>query len=327
MIGLTTTIPLEILHAAGTPAVDLNNLFITDPAPHALIDAAERDGFPRNCCSWIKGLYGTALREGVSEMIAVSEGDCSNTKALMEVLQLKGIKAYHFSFPSEQTEAAMAAELDRLAAHVGAGQERIQQSWKRLNRIRNRVHEIDRLTWQTDQVTGGENHLYQVCTSDMNGDADAFLQQVEQFLLTAQAREPLPQKLRLGYMGVPPICNDLYSQLEDQGARVVFNEVQRQFSMPQACTTLAQQYTRYTYPYSIHGRLADIQQQIETRHIHGMIHYVQSFCYRQIEDIVVRQTLPIPILTLEGDQPGPLDARNRIRIESFIEMLKARYNL
>jgi benzoyl-CoA reductase/2-hydroxyglutaryl-CoA dehydratase subunit BcrC/BadD/HgdB len=51
---------------------------------------------------------------------------------------------------------------------------------------------------------------------------------------------------------------------------------------------------------------------------------VQAFCFRQIEDLIVRKRLKMPILTLEGDRPGPLDARTRIRLEGFIEMLKAR---
>ena len=30
----------------------------------------------------------------------------------------------------------------------------------------------------------------------------------------------------------------------------------------------------------------------------------------------------IPILTIEGDQPGKMDARTKLRIESFLDMLK-----
>jgi benzoyl-CoA reductase/2-hydroxyglutaryl-CoA dehydratase subunit BcrC/BadD/HgdB len=58
--------------------------------------------------------------------------------------------------------------------------------------------------------------------------------------------------------------------------------------------------------------------------VDGVIHYVQSFCFRQIEDLIVRRRLPVPVLTLEGDRPGKVDARTRIRIEGFLEMLKAR---
>jgi benzoyl-CoA reductase/2-hydroxyglutaryl-CoA dehydratase subunit BcrC/BadD/HgdB len=195
---------------------------------------------------------------------------------------------------------------------------------ERLERVRGKVHEIDRLNWQEDRVSGGESHYFQVCTSDMNGDVDAFEAEVDTFLAEAGRREPLRQGLRLAYIGVPPIFTDLYETLEGMGARVVFNETQRQFSMPYPVDSLVEQYRRYTYPYDIFTRLADIEEEIARRRVDGVIHYVQAFCFRQIEDLIVRKRLKMPILTLEGDRPGPLDARTRIRLEGFIEMLKAR---
>jgi benzoyl-CoA reductase/2-hydroxyglutaryl-CoA dehydratase subunit BcrC/BadD/HgdB len=69
MVGFTTTIPLEILVAAGRRPVDLNNIFITDPDPQGLIEEAEFAGFPRNICGWIKGIYSVALSRGIREII------------------------------------------------------------------------------------------------------------------------------------------------------------------------------------------------------------------------------------------------------------------
>ncbi len=103
---------------------------------------------------------------------------------------------------------------------------------------------------------------------------------------------------------------------------MVFNEIQRQFSMPYESSDIVEQYLRYTYPYSIFCRLADIKAEIARRRIDGLIHYVQSFCFRQIQDIILRQEIKIPILTIEGDRPAPLDARTRLRLESFVEMLR-----
>ena len=62
--GFTTTIPLEILLAAGRTPVDLNNLFITGGKSLDLIETAEAEGFPRNVCNWIKGIYAAALESG-----------------------------------------------------------------------------------------------------------------------------------------------------------------------------------------------------------------------------------------------------------------------
>jgi benzoyl-CoA reductase/2-hydroxyglutaryl-CoA dehydratase subunit BcrC/BadD/HgdB len=324
IVGFTTTIPLEILIAAGRQPLDLNNAFITDPHPHRLIEEAEGAGFPRNTCGWIKGIYGVVLQRGLQEVIAVTEGDCSNTKALMEVLSLHGVTTIPFAYPYGRSAAAVAEQISQLAARFAVNAQQIEEARQALDHIRRQVHEIDRLTWQEDRVSGADNHYYQVCTSDMNGDPAIFAEEVDAFLTAARQRPPLAKGLRLAYIGVPPIFADLYQVLESSGARVVFNETQRQFSMPYAVDSLVEQYRRYTYPYDIFTRLEDIEAQMALRHIDGVIHYVQSFCFRQIEDLIVRRRLPVPVLTLEGDRPGKIDARTRIRIEGFLEMLKAR---
>jgi benzoyl-CoA reductase/2-hydroxyglutaryl-CoA dehydratase subunit BcrC/BadD/HgdB len=71
--------------------------------------------------------------------------------------------------------------------------------------------------------------------------------------------------------------------------------------------------------------MRDIRAEIQRRRIDGLIHYVQSFCFRQIEDLVLRSELNLPILTLEGDKPAALDARTRVRLETFIQMLKGKH--
>jgi hypothetical protein len=38
----------------------------------------------------------------------------------------------------------------------------------------------------------------------------------------------------------------------------------------------------------------------------------------------LKKSFGIPMLTVEGDQPAPLDSRNRMKIEVFIEMLRLR---
>jgi benzoyl-CoA reductase/2-hydroxyglutaryl-CoA dehydratase subunit BcrC/BadD/HgdB len=40
-----------------------------------------------------------------------------------------------------------------------------------------------------------------------------------------------------------------------------------------------------------------------------------------VEDILIREAVDLPILTLEADKPGKLDNRTRIRLEAFMEML------
>jgi len=322
-IGITTTIPVEVIFAAGKTPVDLNNIFITHPECSKLVEQAELAGYPRNICGWIKGLYSTILvDEEIDTLVAVTQGDCSNTHALMETLQLKGIKIIPFSYPFDRDQELLELQIDKFVQALGTSWEAVRTAKEELDQIRAKVHRLDQLTWQENLVSGFENHLYQVSCSDMMGEPQGFAEELDAFLAEVAERSPYKEEVRLGYMGVPPIVTDLYQYIEELGGRIVFNEVQRQFSMPYGVKDLVEQYRLFTYPYDIFGRIADIQREIERRKIDGLIHYTQSFCFRQIEDLIIRQKIGIPILTLEGDRPGPLDARSKIRIESFLELFR-----
>jgi benzoyl-CoA reductase/2-hydroxyglutaryl-CoA dehydratase subunit BcrC/BadD/HgdB len=323
-IGITTTIPVEVIFAADKVPVDLNNCFITSPQKEAYLAQAEAVGFPRNTCSWIKGIYGVTREAGITEVVAVTQGDCSNTHALMEVLQTTGVRIFPFAYPYDQDRQLLALQIARMMDHFGVTEDQVRAVKETLDRVRGKVHEIDRLTWEDGVVTGAENHLFLVSTSDMNGDWQGFENEADRFLTETRERRPLAADVRLGYLGVPPIFTDLYDCVEQLGGRVVFNELQRQFSMPFATNDIVEQYRQFTYPYSFFVRLKDIKEEVRRRQIDGLIHYAQSFCFRQIQDIILRQEIKLPILTIEGDRPAPVDARTRLRLESFVEMLRHR---
>jgi benzoyl-CoA reductase/2-hydroxyglutaryl-CoA dehydratase subunit BcrC/BadD/HgdB len=322
VIGITTTVPVEIIYAAGLRPVDLNNLFITSPHPSGLVARAESEGFSHNTCAWIKGIYAVVLERGIQEVIAVTGGDCSNTVALAEVLMRRGIRVIPFEYPFNRDREALADQMEKLRRALSARWPDIHKTKERLDRIRAKLEGLDRLTYRENRVTGGENHLYLVSSSDFNGDPDTFEADLDLFLDAARGREGRKDEIRLGYLGVPPIFSDLYECIESFGARVVYNEIQRQFSLPFRRKELVDLYLEYTYPYDINGRLADIERGIKERALDGLIHYTQTFCHRQIYDIVLRETFHMPILTLEGDRPGPVDNRTAFRIETFIEMLR-----
>jgi benzoyl-CoA reductase/2-hydroxyglutaryl-CoA dehydratase subunit BcrC/BadD/HgdB len=130
--------------------------------------------------------------------------------------------------------------------------------------------------------------------------------------------------LRLGFVGVPPIVPDIYACVESAGGLVVYNETQRQFAMPEEADSLAEQYSRYTYPYGIFARVEDVKRECERRALDGIIHYVQSFCFRRIEDRILRASVPVPVLTVECDLPGALSGQLATRLEAFVQMLEAR---
>ncbi len=321
-IGLTSTIPVEIIIAAGLKPVDINNLFIGSDNPERLVSQAESGGFPQNICSWIKGIYSSVLSNGLKNVIAVTGGDCSNTIALAEILAGRGVRVIPFDYPYNRDRALLTAQMDKLMLTLSTDWDSVEAARVRINRIRTRLKELDRLTFQENVITGFENHIFLVSSSDFMSDPDRFEKELDALLIEAGKRRPRSEEIRIGYLGVPPIFTDFYEYMESMGARVVFNEVQRQFSMPFDSEDIVEQYLLYTYPYGVEGRIADIKKAITERQLDGLIHYTQTFCFRQLYDIILREQLPVPILTLEGDRPGKIDSRTALRIETFIEILK-----
>jgi benzoyl-CoA reductase/2-hydroxyglutaryl-CoA dehydratase subunit BcrC/BadD/HgdB len=321
-IGITTTVPSEVIWAAGMIPVDLNNLFINSTHRDRYIKAAEHAGYPRNVCGWIKGIYGAlAVDAGIDTVIGVTQGDCSNTHALMETLQLRNFRAIPFAYPYDRDPETISREIGRLASELGTTLYEAERVRLLLEPLRRKLDRLDEMTWKENRISGQENHLWLVSSSDFNGDWREFEAKLDCFLAEASVRPPFCETVRLAFIGVPAILDDIYEVVEGYGARFVFNEVQRQFSMPERMGGLVQQYRAYTYPYDIFHRLSFITSELELRGVHGVIHYVQSFCHRQIEDLIIRKKINLPVLTIEGDQPGRVDERTRIRLQAFVEMI------
>lgn len=322
-IGVTTTVPIEILIAADYEVIDLNNIFVTSEDYSKYIDIAEREGFPKSCCAWKKGMYGVCVEHEIKELVGVTEGDCSNTKALEEVLDMQGVKIYPFAYPHGRKLEDVKRLLDNFMDMFDVNLSDVEKVRKRLNKARAKARKLDELTFINNKVSGFENHLYQVSCSDFNSNVDKFEEELYEKIEEIEKRSPIDKKIRLGYIGVPPMTCDIYDYVENFDAHFVYNEVQREFAFPRAdkAENIYEQYYDYTYPYDIKFRLKDIKKQIKERKIDGIIHYTQAFCYRQIEDIVMKKQLDIPVLNIEGDKLNFLDARTKLRLEAFLDML------
>ncbi len=322
-IGITTTIPQEIIWAAGHTPVDLNNIFVTSKDRKKYLTRARLDGYPRTICPWISGIYGAVLEErNIDALVIVTQGDCSNTHALAETLEDAGIEIIPFAYPYDGDIALLEGEMRKLARTLGADWNEIQRLYNNLRAPRDIARRIDEATWKDNKITGFENHLSLVSTSDFDGDISDWTARYSALLHSSKSKEAYKENIRLGYIGVPPIFPDIYDESEKYGARIVFNETQRQFSIPYPGDDFVSAYAKYTYPKSVFKRIDDISQEIETRKLDGIIHYTQSFCFRQIEDLLFRKYLKTPILTVEGESEFGIDERTRIRLEAFIEMLR-----
>jgi benzoyl-CoA reductase/2-hydroxyglutaryl-CoA dehydratase subunit BcrC/BadD/HgdB len=326
-VGFTTTIPVEVILSAGCIPVDLNNVFITSSNPQEFIDKAEEDGLPRNTCNWIKGIYTAVMKKNVDEVIAVTEGDCSNTHALIELFRDAKIPVYTFAYPYGMSEKYnfLKNEILELCNSLKTDIKAVLKKAEELKPLRDKLKLLDDLTIE-GKIDGFSNHLWLVSSTDFNSNVSKFKNDIDNIIKNAQLNEPKTKKIRIGFIGVPPIFSNIHRFVEEQDAQIVFNEIQRQFSIPSDSEDYVQKYIDYTYPYDIFYRLKDIKVQIKKRKINGIIHYVQSFCYRQIQDVIIKRELSVPVLTIEGNEPGEIDARTKIRIESFIEMLHGKLN-
>ena len=322
-VGISTTVPVEVVYAAGLKPVDLNNIFINSGAAEELVIEAEKRGFPRNSCAWTKGVYAAARGLGLERVVAVVQGDCANSHAMAERLQDHGLDVVPFSFPySPDDTRSLDMALERFASDLGTSLAEAHEWKARLDRVRALAHRIDALAWKENRVTGIEQHVWTISCSDFFSDPNRYAVDAQRFIEEAERRQPRADELRLGLLGVPPICDNFFAFLEEYGARIVFNEVPRQFAMPYETASLCEQYARYTYPHDIFRRIDDIRREISRRNVRGVVHYAQSFCHRQIQDAIIRRRLDVPVLTLECDRPGWMGMQAETRMEAFLEMLR-----
>ncbi|MBF0406924.1 MAG: 2-hydroxyacyl-CoA dehydratase [Candidatus Riflebacteria bacterium] len=321
ILGITSTIPIEIPIAAGRIVADLNNLFINSQSSEKYLKFAEEAGYPRTCCAWIKGIYGYVHIEQPGGMIFVTGGDCSNTQAMLETLIPELREIFIFAYPYPPDKAALKIEMERLCAEMGISLKQAEETGKRLSIIRKLLKELDILTWEDELVSGFENFQWLVSSSDFNSSPDLFESELRLFLDRVKKRNSRFSRIRLGLIGIPPVFSDFHDVVESLGAKIVLNEIPRQFAMLDTELDLVTRYHKFTYPYGVWPRIKDIAGEIEKRKINGLIHYTQSFCHRQIHDVLIRRELKIPVLTIEGENPSKIDQRTKLRIESFLEML------
>jgi benzoyl-CoA reductase/2-hydroxyglutaryl-CoA dehydratase subunit BcrC/BadD/HgdB len=327
-VGITSTIPIEVPLVADVNVVDMNNRFITSLNPKKLVQKAEQAGLSFNLCGWVKGLFSLGMGNDFDKIIVVDGGDCADLVALADFWEENGVDIIYFNYPKSRKWTEMKAALTNFTAEFDVTLEEASKAQVELSSIRSKLHELDRLTWQEGKVTGWENHLYLVQSSDFGGDPQLFDRALDKFIEEAVTRsdgfaQTEDDAPRLGFVGVPPIITDFYQRLEKLGGRIVYNETQHQFSMPYFGNDIVELYLKYTYPYGGRARLEFIQHEILKRKIDGLILYSENFCYKSIVNTYLKSHLDIPVIEIEGKSPEKMDARTQLRLEAFIEMLKA----
>jgi len=322
MIGFTAAIPLEILIAAGRQPVDLRQLFLASENPGELIDEAELAGFPVNCDPWLKGFYSCILRHGIREVIVVTNNQ-PGISELAALLSLHDVRVFPFTYPADRSAESLALEIKKLARHLGAAPADIDQARQQLNRIRGKINRIDRLF--REQQRGSSRQVIELllATCDMQGDPQAFADQVDSRLTELEHQPRRPQQLQLACIGEIPLCSNLYETLEEQGAAIIYCEQGRQAAMPFESDSLVEQYRQFTLPYDIFTRISFCRNDLDHTPTDGILLFSNSAPAQQIGEMLIRQQLRYPLLTLFNQRPGELDAANRMKLEGFLDTLRS----
>ena len=325
-VGIFSTIPVEVLFAAGLVPVDVNNLFVGHQDPAALLRVADAAGVPRNLCAWTRGLYGAAAAANLKRLVVVPRGDCTNNVTMARFLAAAGVTVAEFNYPLEEAdkEGHLAHELELFADQFGTRMAEVKRTFEDLRVVRQRLHEIDELNWQARRLPGAEARLLLLEATDMAGNPSLFLRRLERGLRRggklASSTGPT-----VAVFGVPNIIGGLVETLEDLGAFVALCETERDFAMLPPAATLEQQYLDYAYPYGIDARLARFTRELEVRRVDGLVLYAQAFCHHNLEQARVQRELAgIPTVVIEGDVPAGPTPRDRIRLETFVGLLLSR---
>ncbi|MCU6396826.1 hypothetical protein KW820_23160, partial [Enterobacter quasiroggenkampii] len=104
----------------------------------------------------IKGIYGVCIEENIREIVGAVEGDCSNTKALIELLSLRGVKIHPFSYPQSHKIEDVENEIRKFMKSFNVTEDAAEEVRKRLAKIRKLSKEIDKLTYKGNKTTGFE---------------------------------------------------------------------------------------------------------------------------------------------------------------------------
>lgn len=325
-VGLFSTVPVEVILAAGMVPQDVNNLFITNPDPGYLLRAADEAGVPRNLCAWTRGLYGATVANNLKAVVVVPCGDCSNNVTMAELLGRMGVRVIRFNYPvpGSDERGHLERELVELARKLGTTMAASSAMWEELKPVREMLRRVDVEGVAGGSIPAATARLLLLESTDFNGNPQLFSRRLSRGLDEA-SNAPSGGGPRIAVFGIPTILSDLGETLESMGARVVLWETERDFAMVEPAESLLDQYLGYAYPRGLEARLARFLPLLAERKVDGVLINSQSFCHHNLELQRVEAALAaFPTLVLESDVPSGVAARDRVRLEGFLSLARSR---
>ena len=309
IVGITALIPPELVYGCGWSPLDLNNQ----------IPFTTRRVGPK-LCAWT-ALWRDMVLGGdyqLDKLVVVAGGDCLNAMVDGQRLDLSGLDTHYFFYPFREDREAFEKELAGLANFLGGITE--PEAFHSIHRLKERGLELDRLRTKGKLPSDAFSQL--ISFSDLGGDPERFGRELDDYLVANRDREP-DFRHKVALLGVPPINHDFHAVCQELGLQVVFDELPYEFLRARGRTMeeLITTYMNYSFSRPLKYRLGLLRQELETRKVDGIIHYTQYACHHILEDGLLREELTQPLLTVQGDMPGPLSQQTRLRLEAFAEVL------
>ena len=184
----------------------------------------------------------------IRKVISVVQGIVATTRRSWRFFNRTASKPLPCVPALQNRQEVFARPVGKACRLPGVDYARAEEMKHCLDSVCAKIHEIDKLTWMEQPGNGrGKPHLDGICKR-FDGGLHGFRRTRLTILKIAQGRTPISHDLRIGVIGIPAICEDLYSFLTSLGGTRVFNEIQRQFSMPYQTKTLVEQYSHIRIP-------------------------------------------------------------------------------
>lgn len=313
-VGITALVPPEIIYGAGASAIDVNNL-----VPECGLSP------PSKLCAWTACWRELVLRGEVEvdSLVVVAGGDCHNALVDGQKLDRAGKRTHYLFYPFHGSESDMRGELESLAAFLGG--EVDERVFQRVHELKAIGLEVDRLRSE-GQLSATDAFKVLVSFSDLGGDVGVFEGRVRALVERAGEGDDAKDLPRMALVGVPPINPDLHEVAGSLGLHIVFDELPYEFVRlgGRDIDELVSSYSTYTFAREMDYRIERLAGELDRRRAEGIVHYTQYTCHHLLEDDVIRGELGLPVLTIQGDLPGPVDQQTRLRLEAFAELLGGR---
>ena len=308
-VGMTALVPPELIYACGWSALDLNNNI-----PYATRKPKLK------LCAWT-ALWRDLLlasQYDISKLVVVAGGDCLNAVVDGQKVAMSGLDTHYFFYPFHEDQEQFKKEIHALVDFLGTIEH--HHFFADIYHLKELGLHLDRL--RVEGQVPSDAFSYLISFSDLRGDPVKFEQELRKYISDQQGKA-VDFQSKIALIGVPPINHDFHGTCQELGLQVVYDELPFEFlrAKGKSFEEMASSYMDYSFARPLDHRMGIIEKELKERKVDGIVHYTQYACHHILEDELFRERFDRPILTVQGDIPGPVSEQTKLRLEAFAEII------